>query len=86
METFILVQNPGDDEVEVELTFKTESGEVQGPVKIIAARTRFTFHVGEFVKSYNVSTVVTASDQVVCERSMYGNNRTWAHNSIGFTP
>ena len=86
METFILVQNPGDDAVEVELTFRTESGEVQGPVKIIDARSRFTFDIGEFVKSYNVSTVVTASGQVVCERSMYGNNRTWAHNSIGFAP
>jgi hypothetical protein len=86
METFILVQNPNDEEVEVELTFRTESGEVQGPVKTLAASSRFTFNVGEFVGSYNVSTMVEASGQVVCERAMYGGDRTWAHNSIGFAP
>jgi photosystem II stability/assembly factor-like uncharacterized protein len=86
METFILVQNPGDDEVEVELLFRTDSGEVQGPIVTIPARSRHTFNVGEFVKSYNVSTVVSAGGEVVCERSMYGGDRTWAHNSIGFAP
>ncbi|NPV58677.1 MAG: hypothetical protein HPY75_03310, partial [Actinobacteria bacterium] len=33
---------------------------------------------------YNVSTRVEAtSGQVICERAMYGDGRTWAHDSIG---
>jgi hypothetical protein len=86
METWVLVQNPGDEEVAVELTFRTGAGEMQGPEKMIPAHSRYTFNVGEFVQSYDVATLVTASGGVVCERSMYGGDRTWAHNSIGFAP
>jgi len=86
METWVLVQNPGDDEVQVQLTFRTGAGETQGPEATVPARSRYTFNVGEFVQSYDVATLVTASGGVVCERSMYGNDRTWAHNSIGFAP
>ncbi|MBN2025836.1 MAG: IPT/TIG domain-containing protein, partial [Actinobacteria bacterium] len=86
METWVLVQNPGDDEVQVQLTFRTGAGETQGPEVAVPARSRYTFNVGEFVQAYDVATLVTASGGVVCERSMYGGGRTWAHNSIGFAP
>ena len=39
----------------------------------------------QYVSSYDVSTEVTSNQPVVAERAMYGNNRTWAHDSIGVT-
>ncbi len=86
METWVLVQNPGDSEVEAEIIFRTGAGDVQGPEAVIPAHSRFTFNVGDFVSSYDVSTIVAASGGVVCERSMYGGGRTWAHNSVAFAP
>jgi hypothetical protein len=39
------------------------------------------------VVDWNVSTrVFSVGGGVVCERAMYGNGRTWAHDSIGYTP
>ncbi len=88
METFILVQNPGDDPVKVDLTFMTSSGPVQGPQGFaLAPHSRVTFAAGDYVSDWDVSTVVTAlGGNVVAERSMYGNSRTWAHDSIGYAP
>ena len=90
METFVLVQNPGNTAVNVNITFQTDMGEVAPPALqgvAIPAMSRVTFKANDFVTSYNVSTKVEATDgNVVCERSMYGNNRTWAHDSIGYAP
>ena len=86
METWILVMNPNPDPVEVELKFQTEAGGVQGPTETIPAHSRRTYEANDYVDSYDVSTVVSASAGVVCERSMYGGGRTWAHDSIGFSP
>jgi len=86
-ETWVLVQNPGDTPADINMVFQTENGPVQGPRETIAPKSRKTYNAGEFVTSYNVSTMVTAtSGKVVCERAVYGNNRTWAHDSIGYAP
>ena len=86
METFVLVQNPNPDGVTVDLTFMTGAGPQNGPQDFpIAGNSRTTFKVNDFVTDYNVSTQVTSSGgNVICERAMYGNNRTWAHDSIGY--
>ncbi|MDI6831635.1 MAG: DUF5719 family protein [Actinomycetota bacterium] len=90
METFVLIQNPGTEAATVNVSFQTDSAEVE-PAELqgvgIAAGTRRTFKVNDFVPdSYNVSTRVEAtSGEVICERAMYGNGRTWAHDSIGHT-
>jgi hypothetical protein len=42
--------------------------------------------VNDYVTTYDVSTQVDASTGVVVERSMYGNDRTWATGSVGYTP
>jgi hypothetical protein len=86
METFILVQNPGGSEAEVSLTFITESGPQQGPTAVLPPHTRRTWKANDYVSSYDVSTTVTSDQPVVAERSMYGGNRTWAHDSIGHSP
>jgi 5'-nucleotidase/UDP-sugar diphosphatase len=89
METFVLVQNPGDSDAHVNIKFQTDTEEIapaelQGVV--IPAKSRRTFKANSYVTNYNVSTTVEPIDgEVVVERSMYGNNRTWAHDSIGVT-
>jgi hypothetical protein len=88
METFVLVQNPNPDPVTVDVNFMTGTGPVPGPQDFpIAANSRVTFKVNDFVTDYNVSTeVIPTGGAVICERAMYGNNRTWAHDSIGYAP
>ncbi len=85
METYVLVQNPNASDVTVDLTFMTSSGSQSGPHGVtIPANSRHSFNVGDSVVDYNVSTkVVSTGGSVVCERSMYGNGRTWAHDSVG---
>jgi hypothetical protein len=84
METWVLVQNPMDEDTEVSLSFMTGSGPVDGPQDVLLpANSRASFNVGSYVTDWDVSTSVNARDQVVCERAMYGNGRQWAHESIG---
>src|SRR4030042_538484 len=89
METYVLVQNPNPNDVKVDLKPQTDSGE-QAPPELqgvtIPASSRQTFKVNNFATTYNVSTkVVPTGGEVICERAMYGGNRTWAHDSIGTT-
>ncbi len=86
-ETWVLVQNPGTSAVTVDLTFMTGSGPVNGPQDYsIAAGSRHTFRVNDYVTDWDVSTMVTAGGgRVICERAMYGGNRTWGHDSVGVT-
>ncbi|MBN2169167.1 MAG: VCBS repeat-containing protein [Actinobacteria bacterium] len=87
METWITVQNPNDEEVNVTVEYMTGNGPVKGPVTSMPPRSRSTFFVADTIGSvWDVSTTVTADAPVVVERAMYGGNRTWGHESIGFTP
>ncbi len=88
METWVLVQNPGAEDVTVDLTLQTGAGErkpegLQGVT--VPANTRRSFNLNDYVTDYQVSTTVTSSGPVVCERSMYGPGKTWGTNSIGVT-
>lgn len=85
METWVLVMNPNDVPATVGLTFMTENGPVAGPSAVLPPMTRQTWMANQYVSSYDVSTEVTSNQPVVAERAMYGNNRTWAHDSIGVT-
>jgi N-acetylmuramoyl-L-alanine amidase len=82
-ETWILVQNPGDNPAEIDMLLQTGEGQAQGPRDIVPARSRRSYNLGDYVTSYDVSTQVTATQEIICERAMYGGNRTWAHDSIG---
>jgi pimeloyl-ACP methyl ester carboxylesterase len=85
-ETWILVQNPGPDAVMVDLTFMTGSGEVPGPQDVeIAGNSRQSFQANAYLTDYDVSTRVESTGAVICERAMYGNDMTWAHDSIGYS-
>ncbi len=84
-ETWVLVQNPGDTPADVDMRLQSGEGEVQGPRDTVPPRSRRSYDLGAFIESYDVSTFITASAPVVCERAMYGNGRTWAHDSAGVT-
>jgi len=88
METFVLVQNPNPDPVTVDVTFMTSTGPAAGPQDFpIPGNSRVTFKANDYVTDFNVSTeVVPTGGAVICERAMYGNDRTWAHDSIGYAP
>ena len=93
-ETWVLVQNPGDRPVHINLVLNTESGEVR-PSGLqdftLAPETRVSFNLDGFIEDYHVSTLVQATDgEVVCERAMYWTpqgqaSRTGGHDSIGAT-
>ena len=89
METWVLVQNPGDIDAIVNLDFQTGWGLVAGPElhnETLPPNSRKSYNVGAFVSSFNVSTKVTATQgTIICERAMYGNGRAWGHESIGVT-
>ncbi len=87
-ETWVLVQNPNATDVVVDLNYMTPGGLRPGPQDVtIPANSRQTFNVGDTLVDFSVSTVVTSSGgNVICERAMYGGNRTWAHDSIGYAP
>jgi hypothetical protein len=85
-ETWVLVQNPGENTADIAMDFQTDTGQVPGPRETIPANSRRSYNIGEYVNTYNVSTRVTSSGgDIICERAMYGGNRTWAHDSIGVT-
>ncbi len=90
METFVLVQNPGDSDAHVNVKFQTAEGEVAPPELqgvTVPANSRRTFKANDWVPDqYDVSTKVEPIDgEVICERAMYGDGRAWAHDSLGAT-
>jgi hypothetical protein len=74
METFVLIQNPNDTDVQVNIKFQTDTGE-KAPADLqgigIPARSRLTYKVNNYVASYNVSSVVDADKPVIVERALY---------------
>ena len=88
-ETWVLVQNPGDDTANVELYYQTPVGEKKGPEVSLGAHSRESVNVAATVPAeWSVSTRVVSDMPVIAERAMYWNPaggaiRQAAHNSIG---
>ncbi len=70
-ETWILVQNPNDTTVDINIGYYTDTGFVIGPLGNIPARSRESFKVNDTVESFNVSTAVWGTDNIICERAVY---------------
>ena len=89
METWLLVQNPGEEAVHVTVILQMASGPVVEPDLTnveIPALSRQSFNLGSYEIDFNLSAQVNCLDgQVICERAMYGDGRAWAHDSIGVT-
>lgn len=83
-ETWVLIQNPGEERASAKLTFMTPEGEVEGPAVSLEARSRQTVNVADTVpNTTSVSTEVTSDKPVVAERAMYWKERAAGHDSIG---
>jgi len=88
-ETWVLVQNPNPQAVNIDIKFQTASGQVQGPVDTIFAQSRKSYLVDSWVDTFDVSTRVDSfGGDVICERAMYWTppgvtQRALGHDSIG---
>ncbi len=49
----------------------------------IPGASRRSFRLNDYCRTYDVSTLVTASGEVVAERATYGPGRAWATGSVG---
>jgi hypothetical protein len=94
-ETWVLVQNPGEDTAHVNFTLNTDTGEKKPPGLqnfAIPAGSRTSFNIGKEVSTFDVSTKVEPLDgNVICERAMYytppgGSEKVLGHDSVGFVP
>ncbi len=86
METWITVQNPGDERAKVTLRYLTPDGAAAGPTALLPPRSRHTFNIADTVPdTWEVSTMVSSDRDIVVERSVYGGNRAWSHSSRGVT-
>ncbi len=86
METWVLVQNPSADATTVSLALFTGGGAYILPELqniSLPGMTRQTYHLNNYVSTYDVSTRVTSAAPIVCERAMYGPGRQWATESVG---
>lgn len=83
-ETWVMVQNPGNETVNAGIAYMTEAGPVTGPTLTLGPNSRKTVNVADVVpNNWSVSTMVTANGPVIAERSVYWNNRGGGHNSTG---
>ncbi|MCJ7652147.1 MAG: hypothetical protein MUO75_00430, partial [Actinobacteria bacterium] len=84
-ETWILIQNPGDEAANVKMTYMTDTGQVEGPEFSMGAGRRKSINVADSVPdTWEVSTKVESTEPIVAERAMYWNGRTDGHHSVGF--
>ena len=90
-ETWVLIQNPGGTEADVQLYYQTPDEEIEGHHLTLNPHTRQTVNVSDFVPDeFSVSTRVVSDTPVIAERAMYwtsagGVYRQAGHDSIGFT-
>jgi subtilisin family serine protease len=85
--TYVLIQNPNDEEVEVDLTYMTSEGPVPHPqgTILMPPNSRKTVRVNDFLPDRDFSTRVHGSKPIIAERAMYWDNGTGeaCHDSIG---
>ncbi len=82
-DTWLLVQNPGSKDAGVSVYAMTGGGEHKLCDQSVAAGTRKTVKLNDYYQG-NLSIRVVANEPVVCERSMYWNNRGGGTSSIGY--
>jgi len=79
-ETWVLVQNPGDEAAKVNLTYMNESGPKTGPVLNLPAHARTSVNVATTLPDdWQVSTAMTSDKPIVAARAVYWSNRVGGH-------
>jgi hypothetical protein len=82
-ETWILIENPADDQRKVTLTFMEPSGKNTVKSYAVPPRSRFTVGVNDILPSTEMSTRVNADGPIIVERAVYFNNRSGGTDSLG---
>ncbi len=71
-DTWILLQNPQNEEANVEVTFMTREGDLAPMDVPIGARSRATLRINDYVPDdFHVSTKVKSDVPIIADRSMY---------------
>ncbi len=83
--TYVVVQNPNDEENTVEITYMTPEGPVPQAAFTMPANSRKTIRVNDSLPSKDLSTRVHGSEPLIAERAMYWDKGTGeaCHESIG---
>lgn len=79
-ETWVLVQNPGDEAANINLTYMDASGPKTGPVLNLPAHSRTSVNVADTLpENWQVSTAMTSDKPIVAERAVYWSGRIGGH-------
>ncbi len=83
----ILIANPNAAAATVDITFLKSDGTTVPHQMVVAATSRATVRVNDIVPNDAVSAVVTSTEDIIVERSMYfqGSARDDGHNAVGVT-
>ncbi len=85
-EGFVLIQNPNNQTISVDVTFFKQDGTTTEITETVLALARLTVPIHLHVPdTFSVSTQVDATLPIIVERAMYFNGQQSAHNSIGVT-
>ncbi|MBU2686274.1 MAG: DUF4965 domain-containing protein [Actinobacteria bacterium] len=82
-ETFVLVQNPGDEVRNVTFTYMEPNGTNTVKTAEVQPRSRFSVNVHDFLPDREMSVKVTADGPVIVERAIYFENRSGGTDSLG---
>lgn len=80
---WVLIQNPNSAAADVDVSFMTSGGTVQGRGFRIDPGSRVTVHVNSELPSIDTSTEVSSNLPIIAERSMYWNDKGAGHVSQG---
>lgn len=82
-DTWVLIQNPGDQAAGVNVTFMQPGGVNTERSYSLLPHSRFTIHVDDILPAAEVSTRIQATQPVVAERAMYFNGGKAGHDTVG---
>ena len=75
-DSWVLISNPQETDIEVDLTFMTQAGPLNPVLVTIPAKSRYTVRVSDYVPNdFHVSTLAESVDEIVVERAMYWDRR-----------
>jgi len=82
-ETWVLLQNPGNEAANINVTYMNAEGLQPGPPVQLPAGSRASISVADTLPDdMQVSTRITSDKPIVAERAMYWNNREGGHDEI----
>ncbi|MFH1151051.1 MAG: DUF5719 family protein, partial [Actinomycetota bacterium] len=86
-DTWILLQNPGEEVASTQVTFATATGPREPIPVTLEPKTRTTLRILDYVPDdFHVSTFVDSDVEVVAERSMYWDRRFWGTTGVPGNP